>query len=102
MALEVESLRAAVSHAAWAIERGHPDASLMASAAKAYASDAASDAAKSGIQVHGGIGFTWEADLHLYLKRAKADEAAFGDATWHRERVAQILRRRYETAPTSR
>ena len=45
----------------------------------------------AGIQLHGGIGMTWEHDLHLYLKRAKADEVAFGDATWHRERVASLI-----------
>jgi alkylation response protein AidB-like acyl-CoA dehydrogenase len=99
MLLQVESLRSAVYYAAWAVERDHPDASLAASMAKAYASDAYRDVAASGIQIHGGIGFTWEADLHLYFKRAKASEAAFGDAIWHRERVARILRERY--APTS-
>jgi alkylation response protein AidB-like acyl-CoA dehydrogenase len=57
--------------------------------------DAYRGVAASGIQIHGGIGFTWEADLHLYFKRAKASEVAFGDASWHRERMAQILRERY-------
>jgi alkylation response protein AidB-like acyl-CoA dehydrogenase len=47
--------------------------------------------AGAGIQLHGGIGFTWEHDLQLYFKRAKASEIAFGDATWHRERVARLL-----------
>jgi alkylation response protein AidB-like acyl-CoA dehydrogenase len=95
MLLQVESLRSAVYYAAWAVERGHPDASLAASMAKAYASDAYRDVAASGIQIHGGIGFTWEADLHMYFKRAKASEVAFGDATWHRERMARILQERY-------
>ena len=45
----------------------------------------------TGIQLHGGIGMTWEHDLHLYLKRAKADEVALGDATWHRERIARLM-----------
>ena len=99
MLLEVESLRSAVYYAAWALERDHPDASLAASMAKAYASDAYRKVAASGIQIHGGIGFTWEADMHLYFKRAKASEVAFGDAAWHRERMAQILRERY--APVS-
>jgi alkylation response protein AidB-like acyl-CoA dehydrogenase len=45
----------------------------------------------AGIQLHGGIGMTWEHDLHLYMKRAKASEVAFGDATWHRERVASLI-----------
>jgi alkylation response protein AidB-like acyl-CoA dehydrogenase len=95
MLLDVESLRSAVYYAAWAIERGHPDASLAASMAKAYASDAYRRVAASGIQIHGGIGFTWEHDMHLYFKRAKASEAAFGDAVWHRDRMAQLLKPRY-------
>jgi len=95
MHLDVESLRNAVYHAAWAIERDHPDASLAASVAKAYASDAFRRVASSGIQVHGGIGFTWEHDMHLYFKRAKASEVAFGGADHHRERIARLLERRY-------
>jgi alkylation response protein AidB-like acyl-CoA dehydrogenase len=95
MLLDVESLRNAVSYAAWAIERDHPDASIAASMAKAYASDAYRRVASSGIQVHGGIGFTWEHDMHLYFKRAKASEVAFGSADWHRERLAGLLERRY-------
>jgi alkylation response protein AidB-like acyl-CoA dehydrogenase len=95
MLLDVESLRSAVYFAAWALERNHPDASLAASMAKAYASDAYRRVAASGIQIHGGIGFTWEHDLHLYFKRAKASEVAYGNATWHRERMARILETRY-------
>jgi alkylation response protein AidB-like acyl-CoA dehydrogenase len=98
MLLDVESLRSAVYYAAWAVERDHPDASLAASMAKAYASDAYRRVASSGIQIHGGIGFTWEHDLHLYFKRARASEAAFGDATWHRERMAGLLRQKYRGA----
>jgi alkylation response protein AidB-like acyl-CoA dehydrogenase len=59
--------------------------------AKAFVSDAYRKVAGDGIQVHGGIGFTWEHDLHLYFKRAKGSEVAFGDATLHRERVARLL-----------
>src|SRR5438105_10460 len=99
MLLEVESLRSAVYYAAWALERDHPDASLAASMAKAYASDAYRKVAASGIQIHGGVGVTWEADLHLYFKRAKPSEVAFGDASWHPARMAGILRDRY--APRS-
>ncbi|MCA1831605.1 MAG: acyl-CoA dehydrogenase family protein [Actinomycetota bacterium] len=95
MLLDVESLRSAVYYAAWALERDHADASLAASMAKAYASDAFRRVAASGIQIHGGIGFTWEHDMHLYFKRAKVSEAAFGDGVWHRERMAQLLRPRY-------
>ena len=95
MHLDVESLRNAVYYAAWAVERDHPDASLAASMAKAYASDAFRRVAASGIQVHGGIGFTWEHDMHLYFKRAKASEVAYGSADHHRERMATLLERRY-------
>ena len=91
MLLEVESLRSAVYYAAWALERDHPDASLVASMAKAYASDAYRKVAASGIQIHGGIGFTWEADLHLYFKRAKHFEPFYGDADFHREQALRLM-----------
>ena len=57
--------------------------------AKAYCSDAFRQVTANGIQVHGGIGFTWEHDMHIYFKRAKGSEVTFGDATWNRELVAQ-------------
>ena len=91
MMLEVESARSATYYAAWAIDADAPDRSLAASMAKAYTSDAYRRAAGDGIQVHGGIGFTWEHDMHLYFKRAKASEVTLGDATYHRELVAQAL-----------
>jgi len=91
MLVDVESLRSAVYYAAWSAERDQPDASLATSMAKAFAADAYRRVAQSGIQIHGGIGFTWEHDMHLYFKRAKANEAAFGDATFHRERIARLL-----------
>jgi alkylation response protein AidB-like acyl-CoA dehydrogenase len=58
--------------------------------AKAYASDAGFRVAASALQVHGGIGFRWEHDLHFYLKRAKANAHAYGDDRWHRDRVADL------------
>ncbi len=61
---------------------------MAANCAKAYASDAAVNVARCALQVHGGIGFTWEHDLHLFLKRAEANAHAFGDARWHREQIA--------------
>ena len=91
MLLETESARSATYYAAWAVDADAPDRSLAASMAKAYASDAYRRAAGSGIQVHGGIGFTWEHDMHLYFKRAKASEVTLGDPTYHRELVAQAL-----------
>jgi alkylation response protein AidB-like acyl-CoA dehydrogenase len=91
MAGNVESLRNAVYYAAWAIERDHPDAPLAAATAKATASDAYKRVAQSGIQVHGGTGFTWEHDMHLFTKRALLDERLFGDASFHRERIAGLI-----------
>jgi alkylation response protein AidB-like acyl-CoA dehydrogenase len=86
-----ESGRSATYYAAWAVEADAPDRSLASSMAKAYVSDAYRKVTGDGIQVHGGIGFTWEHDMHLYFKRAKASEVTLGDATYHRELVAQSL-----------
>ena len=89
--LETESARSATYFAAWAVDADAPERSLACSIAKAYVSDAYRRAAGTGIQVHGGIGFTWEHDMHLYFKRAKGSEVTLGDATYHRELVAQHL-----------
>ena len=86
-----ESGRSATYYAAWAVDADAPDRSLAASMAKAYVSDAYRKVAGDGIQVHGGIGFTWEHDMHLYFKRAKSSEVTLGDANYHRELVAQSL-----------
>jgi len=86
-----ESGRSATYYAAWAVDADASDRSLAASMAKAYVSDAYRKVAGDGIQVHGGIGFTWEHDMHLYFKRAKSSEVTLGDATYHRELVAQSL-----------
>ena len=91
MLVEVENAKSLTYYAAWAIDEKEPDAAMAVSMAKAYASDASRKVSNAGIQLHGGIGMTWEHDLHLYMKRAKASEVAFGDATWHRERVASLL-----------
>jgi alkylation response protein AidB-like acyl-CoA dehydrogenase len=91
MLLETENSRSAVYGAAWAAD-ADPDAlPLAASIAKAYASDAGWRVPDAAIQVHGGIGFTWEHDLHFFLKRGKANAALFGDSRWHRERVADAI-----------
>jgi alkylation response protein AidB-like acyl-CoA dehydrogenase len=79
-----ESARAAVWYAAWAVEEGTEDVDQAVSVAKAYTSDAARRSGNLSIQSHGGIGFTWEHDLHLYYKRAKANEFLFGDIGFHR------------------
>jgi alkylation response protein AidB-like acyl-CoA dehydrogenase len=86
-----ESGRSATYYAAWTVDADAADRSLAASMAKAYVSDAYRKVAGDGIQVHGGIGFTWEHDMHLYFKRAKSSEVTLGDATYHRELVAQAL-----------
>jgi len=91
MLVEVENAKSLTYYAAWAIDERQPDAPLAVSMAKAAASDASRKVSNSGIQLHGGIGMTWEHDLHLYMKRAKASEVAFGDANWHRERVASLI-----------
>jgi alkylation response protein AidB-like acyl-CoA dehydrogenase len=91
MYLETESARSAVYYAGWALEENAPDAATAVSIAKMYASDAARTVGNRGIQIHGGMGFTWENDLHLYYRRAKASETAFGDATFHRERIASLV-----------
>jgi alkylation response protein AidB-like acyl-CoA dehydrogenase len=90
MLLEVEGARSLSYWAAWALDHEPSTAPRAASMAKAYASDAGFRVCASSIQVHGGIGFTWEHDLHFFLKRAKANAHAFGDARWHRDRVADL------------
>ena len=90
MLLEVEGARSLSYWAAWALDHEPSTALRAASMAKAYASDAGYRVTASALQVHGGIGFTWEHDLHFFLKRAKANAYAFGDARWHRDRVAEL------------
>jgi alkylation response protein AidB-like acyl-CoA dehydrogenase len=90
MLLEVEGARSTTYYAAWALDNEPQSAPLAASMAKAYASDAGWRVTASALQVHGGIGFTWEHDLHFFLKRARANAAAFGDARYHRGRVAEL------------
>jgi alkylation response protein AidB-like acyl-CoA dehydrogenase len=89
MYLETESSRSAAYYAAWTLEENTPEASVAVSIAKVYASDAGRTVGNRGIQVHGGMGFTWENDVHLFYRRAKASETAFGDSIFHRERIAQ-------------
>ncbi len=91
MLVDVENSKSITYYAAWAMDEGVPEAALAVSMAKAYVSDAYRRVSANGIQLHGGIGFTWEHDLHLYFKRAKGSEFTFGDATYHRERVAQLV-----------
>jgi alkylation response protein AidB-like acyl-CoA dehydrogenase len=89
--LEVESLRSAVGFAAAAVADGSPEVPAVASLIKAYASDTFFHVAGENIQIHGGIGFTWEHDAHLYFKRAAASQLFLGDAAYHRERLANRI-----------
>jgi len=91
MMVQVESAKSATYYAAWAVANEVPESHLAACMAKAYCSDAYRFVSAEGIQIHGGIGFTWEHDMHLYFKRAKGSEVTFGDATWNRELVAQVV-----------
>lgn len=90
MLLMTESARSAVYYAAWEMGNTPEQAPLAVSMAKAYASDGYREVGNLAIQVHGGIGFTWDENVHFYYKRAKASELMFGDATYHRERIASL------------
>ena len=91
MLVDVEQSHSAVYYAAWAQDANAPDAALAASVAKAFVGDAARKVCGEAIQVHGGIGFTWEFDLHLWFKRAKYYEPMFGDVEYHREQALRHL-----------
>ena len=90
MLLEVEGSRSLCYWAGWALDNEAETGPRAASMAKAYAGDAGFRVAASALQVHGGIGFTYEHDLHFFLKRAHANAHAFGDSRWHRDRVADL------------
>jgi alkylation response protein AidB-like acyl-CoA dehydrogenase len=87
MLLRVESTRSAVYRAAWCVDAGDPDAPLACATAKAYAGDSARLVCGETIQMHGGIGFTWELDVHLYFKRAKTLEQFYGSTEEQLERA---------------
>jgi alkylation response protein AidB-like acyl-CoA dehydrogenase len=89
MLLEVESARSAAYYAGWVAADDDDDLPIAASLAKSYCSEAYFHAAAESIQIHGGIGFTWEHPVHLYFKRAKSSELLFGDGSYHRELLAQ-------------
>ena len=92
MLVDVEGMRSTSYWAAWCLAADDPDQSIAASTAKTWGSDASKRVMASALQVHGGIGFTWEHDLHLFLKRAQLDQLSFGDAVVHRARLAALLR----------
>jgi len=91
MLLEVESAKSAAYYAGWAAAEDNDELPVVASLAKSYCSEAYFHAAAENIQIHGGIGFTWEHPAHLYFKRAKSSELLFGDPTYHRELLAQRI-----------
>jgi alkylation response protein AidB-like acyl-CoA dehydrogenase len=91
LAVGVEGATSIMYYAAWAIMENDPDATLAASMAKSWCGETYKQAAFDGIQIHGGIGYTWDHDMHLYLKRAKASEVTLGDSDYHREKVAQMI-----------
>ncbi len=88
--VDTQSFQSLVYYAAWCLDQNHKDLPLAVSRAKAYASEALPKLGIDAIQLHGGIGYTWECDAQLYLKRAKWLRPAFGDADWHYERVATL------------
>jgi alkylation response protein AidB-like acyl-CoA dehydrogenase len=92
MVSEIEPARSLLWYAAYAYDHEPRHASWAASMAKARLSDVYCRTTNRAVQIHGGIGFTWEHDMHLWFKRAKWNETAYGDATFHRERVAQLAR----------
>jgi alkylation response protein AidB-like acyl-CoA dehydrogenase len=94
--VDVEGMRSTVYYAAWCAAAGDGERSLAASMAKAWCTDASRRVMAAGLQVHGGIGFTWEHDMHLYVKRAQLDQVSFGDAAFHRDRIATLLRQRLD------
>ncbi|MBI2704633.1 MAG: acyl-CoA dehydrogenase family protein [Actinobacteria bacterium] len=96
MLVDVEGMRSAAYYAAWCLSAGDADRSVAASTAKTWCSDASKRVMASALQVHGGIGFTWECDVHFFLKRAQADQRSFGDASFHRGRLGSLLRAKVE------
>jgi alkylation response protein AidB-like acyl-CoA dehydrogenase len=91
MSLALERATAAVYYAAMTVDADDPDRTRAGHVAKAAAGEAARRILKDGIQIHGGIGYTWEHDLHLYLRRATADEYLLGTTGWHHERLADLV-----------
>jgi alkylation response protein AidB-like acyl-CoA dehydrogenase len=99
MLLEVEGARSGAYYAAWCADAEPESLPAAASGAKAYSSDAGWRVCGSSLQVHGGIGFTWEHDLHFFLKRAKTNAMLFGSAREHRDRVASLTLEKAATVP---
>jgi alkylation response protein AidB-like acyl-CoA dehydrogenase len=91
MLVSLETSRTAAYYAGWGMEGSARDRGLAVSMAKSFGGDACRQICNESLQIHGGVGFTWEFDVHLYLKRGKFLEYAYGDAAFHRERIASIV-----------
>jgi alkylation response protein AidB-like acyl-CoA dehydrogenase len=91
MMIEIEQARSAVYWAACAVDEGSEEAVIALHSAKSFAADTAFLCAGNMIQLHGGIGFTWEHDAHLYFKRARSLQSMLGHGDWHREQVATMI-----------
>ena len=81
----------ALCYAALAVEEGFDGAAEAVHAAKSHIGEATSQIAGEALQIHGGVGFTWEYDVHVFLRRAKCNQVLWGDPAWHNERLAQML-----------
>ena len=93
MLMELEGMRAAAHYAALALCEGLPDAAEAVATAGAYVDDAFAHLCGEALQLHGGIGFTWEHDVHLFVRRAKVNQVLYGDGAWHRERLTCLFER---------
>ena len=91
MVVEIEQARSAVYWAACTVDEGSDEAAFALHAAKSFAADTFFKCAADMIQLHGGIGFTWEHDAHLFFKRARAIQTMMGSGQWHREQVATMI-----------
>ncbi len=89
--MELEGMRAAAHYAALALGEGLPDADEAVATAGAYVDDAFAHLSGEALQLHGGIGFTWEHDVHLFVRRAKVNQVLYGDGAWHRERLTRLV-----------
>jgi len=91
MHISMEAMRVAAQYAALAVADGQPDAEEAVAVAGSYVKEAFSAMCGEALQLHGGIGFTWEHDVHVFLRRAKTDQVLYGDPAWHRERLCQLI-----------
>jgi alkylation response protein AidB-like acyl-CoA dehydrogenase len=89
--IALEGMRAAAHYAALALGDGFDDAAEAVATAGAYVDDTFAHLCGEALQLHGGIGFTWEHDVHLFVRRAKVNQVLYGDGAWHRERLARLV-----------